>query len=114
MNNKEKKYDNLDKSFEQEKNRINEKSKEIEEKSRRAMEILGNIYPNKKTSFKQKHIKISITLPENDSEFVRTLRSQIADPGTDFFPTRSDIFRAAVELLKKAKKEEVTRIIKTS
>lgn len=110
MNTSEKKYDNLDLSFNLEKS-------DIEKRFEQALEGRKTLFPEvskseTKISKKSKGTRVSIYLPEDEANFAKFLRNQISDPMNDFFPTISDIYRAGLEYIKNLETNEVSKTIK--
>jgi hypothetical protein len=102
MNKKD--YNYLDDSFIQEKI-------DIEERFQGVDEFLHKAYPQHAPK-KQKHISFSITIPEDNALFVSALRSKIAAPNKNFYPTTSDIFSLGIESLKQLNSAEINELVK--
>lgn len=103
------KYENLDKSFEDEK-------ADVEERFEKTFET---IYGEKPVKNRSKAIRVSISLPEDEVNYVSYLRGFAIDPASGFYPSISDIYRAGINCLRKLEKnsgelskEEIIKLIK--
>ena len=106
MNNKEKDYSNLDKSFAEE-------TSDIENRYKNTEEVISKIYSTKSGKNKSKAMRVSVSLPEDDINFVSYIRSLVTEPGNKFYPSTSDIYRAGISKLKELNKDEITKLIKS-
>ena len=97
MNKKD--YSNLSKTFEDE-------SEDIEKKFQLAnKEISKNKNFNLEESKKVKKVRVSISMEKEDVEFILKIKGLITNPKENFYPSISDIYRIAIEKLKKTEKE---------
>lgn len=103
MNKKD--YNYLDKSFTDERN-------DAENRFGKALDLVYG-ENSKEKKIKGKAVRFSITIPEDNSLFVSSLRSQIAEPDKGFYPTISDIFSLGIESLKKLKLSEINELVES-
>jgi len=91
-----KNYSNLDKTF-------NDERIDVEERFGNTLDL---VYGAKNSRSKSRAVRVSISLPEDDINYVSYLRGVAIDPTIKLYPTISDIYRAGIHSLRKIEKEK--------